>query len=119
MKLCFKRFPLTVKLILIGIIPLIFFIYLAIQLYNERSQKVRLLANYIDRMHFSADLSMLITHFQQERKYSFDFALNNEADAPESSVGSHTAQVENRKSKIENQSTISCSRTLACPARRS
>src|SRR5688500_2591359 len=76
MKLGFKRFPLPVKLILIGIVPLIFFIYLAIQLYNERTQKVKLLANYIDRMHFSADLSMLITHFQQERKYSFDFALN-------------------------------------------
>jgi len=72
----FKRFPLPVKLMLIGIIPLIFFVYLAIELFNERSQKVKLLGNYIHRMHFSADLSMLITRFQQERKYSFDYALN-------------------------------------------
>ena len=76
MKPGFKRFPLPVKLILIGIVPLIFFIYLAIQLYNERTQKVRLLGDYIDLMHRSADISVLINNLQQERKYSFDYSLN-------------------------------------------
>ncbi len=72
----FKRLSLPVKLMLIGIVPLVFFVYLAIQLYNEKSQKVRLLDSYIDKMHWSSDMSMLINNLQLERKYSFDFSLN-------------------------------------------
>ncbi len=60
---------------LIGIIPLVFMIYLSVQLYNERTQKIGLLKNYIERMHRSSDLSGLITNMQLERRYSFDYSL--------------------------------------------
>ncbi len=72
----FKRLSLPVKLMLIGIVPLVFFVYLAIQLYNEKSQKVKLLGSYIDKMHRSADILMLISNLQIERRYSFEYSLN-------------------------------------------
>ena len=71
----FRRLPLSGKLMLIGFIPLAFLIYLAIQLYNERTQKVNLLSNYIDRMHHTGDITKLIDNLQTERKYSFEYAL--------------------------------------------
>lgn len=71
----FKRLSLPVKLMLIGVVPLIFFIYVSVQLYNERSQKVRLLSSYMNNMQRSADIAMLINNLQVERKYSFEYAL--------------------------------------------
>jgi signal transduction histidine kinase len=76
MEKLFKRLPLPVKLMLIGIVPLAFTIYLSFHLFQEKSKKVSLLGSYIDRMHLSADLSMLINNLQIERKYSFEYALN-------------------------------------------
>src|ERR1700741_2044833 len=76
MKRLFKRLPFPAKLMLIGIVPMIFFIFLSVQLYNERTQKVKLFGSYIDRMHRNADLSRLINNLQAERKYSFDYSLN-------------------------------------------
>jgi len=76
MKKLFNQLPLPAKLMLIGIVPMAFFMYLSAQLYNERSQKVNLFGSYLDRMHRSADLSMLINNLQTERKYSFDYSLN-------------------------------------------
>jgi signal transduction histidine kinase len=71
----FRRLPLPVKLMLIGFIPLAFLIFLSAQLYNERTQKVNLLGNYIDRMDQTGDITKLIDNLQTERKYSFDYAL--------------------------------------------
>lgn len=72
----FKWMSLPVKLMLIGIVPLIFFVYLSVQLYNEKSQKIRLLDSYIAKIRWSSDLSKLINNLQIERKYSFDYSLN-------------------------------------------
>ena len=76
MNAMFKKFTLPFKLALIAIIPIVFFIYLSFQLYNEKSQKVKLLGSYIDRLHRSSDLSALIINLQTERKFSFEYALN-------------------------------------------
>lgn len=78
MKDFFKRIPLPAKLILIGFIPLVFVIYLTFQLYNEKTRKVGLLKNYIDRIHQSTDITRLIDHLQMERDYSYDHALEKE-----------------------------------------
>jgi signal transduction histidine kinase len=71
----FKKLPLAGKLILIGLVPLLFVIYLTYQVYNEKSLKLQVLKNYVAAIHQSADLSFLINALQTERKVSFDFAL--------------------------------------------
>lgn len=75
----FKKLPFPVKLALIGLVPLIFLIYLSFRLYTENLQKVDLLGNYIERMQQSADITKLIYHLQIERKYSFDYALKKDS----------------------------------------
>lgn len=71
----FKQIPLPVKLMLMGLIPLIFLIYLSFQLFSEQEKKLNLLNGYIVRIHQSSDISKLIYELQTERRYSFDFAL--------------------------------------------
>ena len=75
MKALFNRLPLRIKLMLIGIIPIAFLVFLSVELYMERDQKVRLFGSYIERLKQSADISNLIKHLQTERKLSFEHAL--------------------------------------------
>jgi PAS domain S-box-containing protein len=78
MKRFFERIPLPVKLILIGSIPLVFVVYLTVQLYAEKSQKVDLLSTYIERIQQSSDISKLIGSLQAERDYSYEYALKKD-----------------------------------------
>src|SRR4051812_32030744 len=71
----FRRLPLQVKLMLIGIIPIIFLIYLSYHLYKEKTQKVRLIGDYIERIHESANIISLMNELQAERRYSYQYAL--------------------------------------------
>ena len=74
----FRRLPLPVKLLFIGLIPLAFLIYLSIKLYEEKTQKIKLLESYVERINQSANVNQLINDLQNERKYSFDYALKKE-----------------------------------------
>ncbi|MGZ8536763.1 MAG: PAS domain-containing protein, partial [Flavisolibacter sp.] len=71
----FRRLPLPFKLMLIGLVPLIFLIYLTAGLYMEKDQKLILLGNYIENIHVSVNLSRLIDNLQQERQFSYDYVL--------------------------------------------
>src|SRR5688572_23403933 len=71
----FRRLPLPFKLMLIGLVPLIFLIYLTAGLYMEKDKKLFVLGNYIDNIHVSVNLSRLIDHLQQERQFSYDYVL--------------------------------------------
>ncbi len=73
----FKRLPFAIKLILVALIPLLFAIYLTFQFYQEKSQRLQLIKSYKDRIQLSADLSGLIDNLQEERKFSFDYAVSN------------------------------------------
>ena len=75
----FRKLPLPAKLILIGLIPLIFLTWLSFRLYKEKSQKLGLLGSYIERMHQSADITKLIDNLQGERRYSFDYTLKKDS----------------------------------------
>ena len=74
----FRRLPLSIKLSLIGLVPLFFLIYMAYQVYREKSQKVDLLTNFAERIQQAANLNSLINNLQEERKLSFDYVLNPE-----------------------------------------
>ncbi len=74
----FRKLPLPVKLMLIGIIPLIFLFLLSYELYQEKKQKVSLISNYIERLTLSANITLLMNELQTERRYSFQYALTKE-----------------------------------------
>lgn len=60
---------------LIGFVPMVLLIYLAIDLYEEKKHQLHLVKLYQSRIEQSADISTLIGHLQEERKASFDFAM--------------------------------------------
>ena len=60
---------------LIGIIPIVFLIYLSAQLYVEKGQRVTLIGNYIDHIHESGNIANLINELETERKYSYEYGL--------------------------------------------
>lgn len=78
MRRFFRELSLPRKLILIGLIPLVFLCYLAYELYIEKTDRVRLLRLYSQRIHQSANLSRLVDALQNERKLSFDFSIKKE-----------------------------------------
>ena len=63
---------------LIGVVPVIFLIYLSYQLYKEKVQKVNLIGDYIERIHQSASINTLMNELQTERRYSYQYALTKE-----------------------------------------
>jgi len=71
----FRKLPLSIKLMLIGIIPVLFLIYLSGQLYNDKKQRVKLIADYVEHIHESQNVAKLMSELENERKYSFQYAL--------------------------------------------
>jgi signal transduction histidine kinase len=78
MRKFFRQLSLPKKLILIGVIPLVFLSYIAFELYQEKSQKLELLQLYTQRIYQSETLAKLIDALQNERKISFDHSINKE-----------------------------------------
>ena len=74
----FRKLPLSVKLMLIGLIPLLFLIYLSAQLYSEKKQTVKLIGDYILHVHEEGNISNLIYELEKERKVSYEYALKKD-----------------------------------------
>ena len=70
-----RKLPLQAKLLLIGLIPFGFLVYLTIEVYRDETEKLRLLSNYKEYIEESANISGLIYAMQEERKFSFDYAI--------------------------------------------
>ena len=60
---------------LIGIIPLIFLIYLSYELYKEKTQRINLIGDYIEQIHESANIANLIDELQKERRRTYQYVL--------------------------------------------
>lgn len=75
MLIVFRKLPLTYKLILIGIIPIIFLTYFSVVIYREQSQRVALISDHIERVQQSEDLGELVIELARERKFSFQYAI--------------------------------------------
>ena len=73
----FRNLSLTGKLLLIGIIPILFLIYFSIMIYREKSQKVELLGNYIEHVKQSKNTNELIAELTMERRYSYFYIIND------------------------------------------
>ncbi len=77
MNVHFRNLSLTAKLLLIGFIPILFLIYFSIMIYREKSQKVELLANYIEHVKQSENTNELIAELTRERRYSYFYIIND------------------------------------------
>jgi len=67
----FRKLPLTVKLIMIGIVPFLFLIYFSIIIYGDKSKTVELIGNYINDVDESQTISELTNELARERRYSY------------------------------------------------
>ncbi len=73
----FRNLSLTAKLLLLGIIPVLFLIYFSLMIYREKSQKVELLGNYIEHIQQSQNVAELVAQLTRERRYSYFYMLND------------------------------------------
>lgn len=71
----FRKLPLTYKLLMIGIIPILFLLYFSVIIYKEKSQRVKLIGDYIEHVDQSANLGELINELGRERKFSYQYAI--------------------------------------------
>ena len=74
----FKQLPLPLKLMAIGLIPLIVLIVIAFQIYNEKNEKISMIDGYLRRIRQTAKLSRLVDDLQGERRYSFGYVLKKD-----------------------------------------
>ncbi len=75
MILFFRKLPLTVKLSIIGIIPILFLCYFAILIHKEKSSKVELIGKYIEQVQQSKNVGELTSQLGIERRVSYQYTL--------------------------------------------
>jgi PAS domain S-box-containing protein len=74
----FKRLPLPYKLILIGLVPSLFLVYLSVQFYLFEKQKYNLSRQNIEVIDRSTMVSRLIDQLQEERRFAYEYALKKD-----------------------------------------
>lgn len=74
----FSKLALPAKLMLIALLPLLFFIYLAAEVYNEKTERINILEEYLNRIERSLAISALIDRLQDERRYSFGYLIKKD-----------------------------------------
>src|ERR1051325_11370098 len=77
----FRSLPLTTKLLLLTLFPILLIVYLSIGIYRDKARNVQLIQGYIERIDESADIADLISSLQTERRYSFAYALKKDAES--------------------------------------
>ena len=68
----FRKLPLSFKLILTGVIPLVFIIYLTLQVYEEKNKNITVIEGNIEGIKEIGDITSLIHQLEEEQKLSFD-----------------------------------------------
>ncbi|HTM66263.1 MAG TPA: response regulator [Flavipsychrobacter sp.] len=74
----FKKIPFPVKLLIIGLLPLIFLLVVSIQLHKQRSEKIEIIEATAQRMNRAALISELVDCLQSERRISFSYAITKQ-----------------------------------------
>lgn len=74
----FRRLSLQVKLLVLILFPLALLVFLAVQLYREKSANAELVHSYIDRINRSVNISEVISDLQSERKASYNYVLTKD-----------------------------------------
>ncbi len=77
----FKKLPLPVKLLLIGLIPLLFILYLSIQVNNEKNEKLEVMAKFMNQVNQSTAISKLIDELHIERRHAYAYLFKRTTQA--------------------------------------
>jgi len=70
-----SKISLPARLMLIALLPIVFFIYLGVQVYNEKTERIDILDDYLNGIKKSFLISKLIDDLQTERRYTFGYLL--------------------------------------------
>ncbi|RYD57600.1 MAG: response regulator [Sphingobacteriales bacterium] len=76
-----NNLTLPVKLALIGLIPLVFLVYLAIQAHDAKIERLVILDKFKSSVASSARIVTLIDELQTERRLSFKYAISKSENA--------------------------------------
>jgi len=75
MKNSFAKISFPVKLIIIGLIPLLFMLFFAAEVRSGKKEKTEQLQRYRVKMNLASSIMELINQLQLERRYSFNLAI--------------------------------------------
>ncbi len=107
----FKRLSLPLKLGLIGLLPVLFIVYLAMSVQSEKNEKLVILDSFREQVKQSSLVNSLIDQLQAERRYSFGYVINQVGESRLEVQRSRTDQVfrsiaPQRGSRLENFQTF-------------
>ncbi|MEO6135956.1 MAG: HAMP domain-containing sensor histidine kinase [Ginsengibacter sp.] len=74
----FRKLSITVKLLLVGLLPIALLIYFAFIIYHEKGQKLKLLGDYRNQIELSESVQSLTSSLAKERQYSYPAVFINE-----------------------------------------
>lgn len=98
----FRTIPLPVKLILVGLVPLLFLLYLAFETAREKSAKLEVIDNYYEGINRNILLTDLTSEIHLERRHSLSYMIQKE-DATKMVV--QRTNVDKALQIVENQNT--------------
>lgn len=75
----FRKWPLTIKLLLIGIVPILLLIYFSFVIIHEKAQNVKLIGNSIETIEQSYNIKELILNLGRERRFSYQYLLKKDS----------------------------------------
>jgi len=81
MKKITQRIPFPIKLIIVGLLPLLFVLFLAVTVHRQQSDKITLLSGTMKRVDRSAAISQLVDALQLERRESFIHSITRRNEA--------------------------------------
>lgn len=81
MKSFFKRLTLPVKLVMLGMLPLLFLLFVVVQYNREKNAKITMLDGYRQRIKGAVDINNLIDVLQLERRLSFAYIMKGTAQS--------------------------------------
>ncbi|HVW97721.1 MAG TPA: ATP-binding protein [Mucilaginibacter sp.] len=92
----FRKLSLQTKLVLIGLVPTMFFLYVSLQYFHAEKQKLSLLHNNIRLINRADAVNKLIEQLGVERRFGYEFALKKDE------LSDFKEQFKNTDSAIEN-----------------
>ena len=77
----FNKLSFPGKLMLLGVLPLVFLIYFAIQIIHEKQERVKIVKSVISSINNSIIVSKAAADLHKERRYSFGYVLDKNTSA--------------------------------------
>lgn len=106
MKKILNRIPLPLKLISIGLIPIVLLAFLTFLIYKEKTGKIEIISGYKQRLELSSSLIEAANSLQVERRVSFTYTFTNTSRDELSTARNHTNESLKSLNALSTDSTI-------------